>query len=210
MAVAVAGDHFRSIAILGIRRWAAAVARTSQRRVELALNHRLDELTYPLTQPDLDRVKPIVEKMDRRLRFRLQGPRHRASVAHGVVSTGEPTPGLIWVSSPGDYAIINSNHIPDDTLNDLLDDHLRHAIGDGGHTQNPLAPSLFGNGDRTHRRWKVGSRTHSIPDLVEIVLQVGFELLDCLPVHAGRTSIGFDRFIGFVHSLLFDIERLAC
>jgi hypothetical protein len=32
----------------------------------------LDELTYPLTQPDFDRVKPIVEKMDRRLRFRLQ------------------------------------------------------------------------------------------------------------------------------------------
>src|SRR3954452_4819332 len=115
MAVAVAGETFRPIAILDIPRWAAAVARTSQRRVELALNHRLDELTYPLTQPDFDRVKPIVEKMDHRLRFRLQGPRHRASVAHGVVSTGAPTPGLIWVSPPGDYAIINSNHIPDGT-----------------------------------------------------------------------------------------------
>ena len=36
------------------------------------------------------------------------------------------------------------------------------------------------------------SRAHSIPELVEIVLQVGFELLDCLPIHAGRARIGFD------------------
>src|ERR1700756_5436473 len=100
--MAVAGDRFRSIAILGIRRWAAAVARASQRRLELALNHRLDELTDPLTQPDFDRVKPIVEKMNRRLRFRLQSRRCRAIGGHGVVSTGAPTPALIWVSPPGD------------------------------------------------------------------------------------------------------------
>src|SRR5215831_16496287 len=113
--MAVAGETFRPIAILDIRRWAAAVARTSQRRLELALNHRLDELTYPLTQSDFDRVKPIVEKIHRRLRFRLQDRRRRANLGHGVVSTGAPTPGLIWVSPPGDYAIVNSNHIPDGT-----------------------------------------------------------------------------------------------
>ena len=118
MAVPVAGDTLQPIAILDIRRWAAAVARASQRRLELALNHRLDELTHPLTQPDFDRVKPIVEKMDRRLRFRLQGRRRRASIGHGVVSTGASTPGLLWVSPPGDYAIVNSNHIPDRTSAD--------------------------------------------------------------------------------------------
>ena len=72
MAVAVAGETFRPIAILDIPRWAAAVARASQRRVELALNHRLDEITYPLTQSDFDRVKPIVEKIDCRSRFRCR------------------------------------------------------------------------------------------------------------------------------------------
>jgi hypothetical protein len=127
VAVPVAGDTFRPIAILDIRGWAAAVARTSQRRLELALNHRLDELTDPLTQPDFDRVKPIVEKMDRRLRFRLQGRRHRASVGHGVVSTGAPTPGLLWVSPPGDYAVVNSNHIPDGTKS-LRDSSLRESV----------------------------------------------------------------------------------
>ena len=70
----VAGDTVRHSAILDIRGWATAVARASQRYLQLALNHRLDELTHPLTQPDFDRVKPIVEKMDRRLCFRLQDP----------------------------------------------------------------------------------------------------------------------------------------
>src|SRR6516225_3790938 len=116
MAMPVAGDTVRHSAILDIRGWATAVARASQRYLQLALNHRLDELTHPLTQPDFDRVKPIVEKMDRRLCFRLQDRRRRASLAHGVVSTGAPTPGLLWVSPPGDYAIVNSNHIPDGTV----------------------------------------------------------------------------------------------
>jgi hypothetical protein len=71
--VTVAADTFRPVAILDIPLWAAAVAWASQRRVELALNHRLDEITYPLAQPDFDRVKPIVEKVDCSLRFRLQG-----------------------------------------------------------------------------------------------------------------------------------------
>src|SRR5262245_34364546 len=57
--------------------------------------------------------------MNRRLRFRLQSRRRRAIVGHGVVSTGAPTPALIWVSPPGDYAIVNSNHIPDGTVGDF-------------------------------------------------------------------------------------------
>jgi len=50
--------YLSPITILAIRRWAAAVAQASQRRLELALNHRLDELTHPLRQPYFDRVKP--------------------------------------------------------------------------------------------------------------------------------------------------------
>src|SRR6516225_5822578 len=141
MAMPVAGDTVRHSAILDIRGWATAVARASQRYLQLALNHRLDELTHTLTQPDFDRVKPIVEKMDRRLCFRLQDRRRRASLAHGVVSTGAPTPGLLWVSPPGDYAIINSNHIPDGTVRRLQGDKFRsptHIV----HTRAPPVPRL--------------------------------------------------------------------
>jgi hypothetical protein len=37
----------------------------------LALDHRLDELTHPVAQTGFNRIKPIVEKMDRRLGVRL-------------------------------------------------------------------------------------------------------------------------------------------
>jgi hypothetical protein len=44
----------------------------------------------------------------------------------------------------------------------------------------------------------------------EIYLQVGFELLDGLTVYPGRTLVGFDRFIRFVHSPRLDHEGLIC
>jgi hypothetical protein len=52
-----------------IRLWAAAVARADERRLELALDHCLNELAHPIPQTGFDRIKPVIEKMDRRLRF---------------------------------------------------------------------------------------------------------------------------------------------
>src|SRR6266436_1450485 len=95
-------------------------------------------------------------------------------------------------------------------LNQLLDHHLRDSIAHRGHTQNPLAPTLLGNGNSAHRRWKVASRAHPVPDPVEIPLQVGFERLDRLSVHTGPAFAGPDRFVGFVHSPLIDHKRLVC
>jgi hypothetical protein len=53
--------------------------------------------------------------MDRHLGFQLQGRRVRAIVIHGVVSTRRANAGVVWVSTPEDYAIFNSNHFPDGT-----------------------------------------------------------------------------------------------
>src|SRR6266850_1709660 len=108
----VASDTAR---ILGSLLWAAGVARARQCRLELGLDHRLDELTHPIAQPDFDRIKPIVEKRDRRLSLRLQGCRVRVIAGHGMVSTGAQNAGIVWVSAPGDYATFNSNHTPDGT-----------------------------------------------------------------------------------------------
>jgi hypothetical protein len=93
----------------------------------------------------------------------------------------------------------------------LFDNHLRDAIADSGHTQDPFAaPILFRNGNCAHRRWKVAARTHPIPDLVEVTPQIFIELLERLTIHTGCTAIGPDRFIRFVHTLLFDMKRLVC
>src|ERR1700740_951107 len=94
-------------------------------------------------------------------------------------------------------------------LDQLLHNRLSYAICYGGHTQNPLASRLLGYGDGAHRRRKIAPRAHSVPKLVEITLQVGFELLDCLFVHTGRTMIGFDRFISLVHLLFGNVERFV-
>src|SRR6516162_304460 len=53
-------------------------------------------------------------------------------------------------------------------------------------------------------------RCHSVPELVEIVPQVGVELPNRLPIHASRARIGLDRFVSFVHLLLCNLERLVC
>jgi hypothetical protein len=103
--VPVAGDTARAIAILGIRLWVAVVAQADERRLELALDYRLDELTHP----GFDWIKPIVEKMDRRLGFRLQG---RDVVPLLVIAQSPPVCQRrnCLVSAPGDYAILNSSH----------------------------------------------------------------------------------------------------
>src|ERR1700738_1395204 len=96
----VTSDTARAISILASLLWAAGVAGARQYRLELGLDHRLDELAHPIAQADFDRIKPIVEKMDRRLGLRLQGCRVRAIAGHGVVSTGAQTPGLLGVQHP--------------------------------------------------------------------------------------------------------------
>src|ERR1700686_2492028 len=96
----VASDTARAIGILGSLLWATGIARARQCRLELSLDHRLDELAHPIAQADFDRIKPIVEKMDRRLGLRLQGCRVRAIAGHGVVSTGAQTPGLLGFQHP--------------------------------------------------------------------------------------------------------------
>jgi hypothetical protein len=54
---------------------------------------------------------------------------------------------------------------------------LRLTCRSKGYSANPLSSRLFGNGDGAHRRRRVASRAHPIPDLVEITLQVGIEVL---------------------------------
>ena len=69
---------------------------------------------------------------------------------------------------------------------------LRDPIGHSRHTQNPdpIAVRLrYLHGQ--HRRRKVTARGHSIPDLVQIVLQIVLELLERAPVHPGAPLFAF-------------------
>ena len=70
---------------------------------------------------------------------------------------------------------------------------LRDPVRDRRHAQHsdPAAVRL-GDLHRPDRRRKVGPRAHPIPDLVEVVPQIGLELLQIHPVHPRRSLVGLD------------------
>ena len=58
-----------------------------QRRLELLIHQLLDQAADPIPQAGLDRVEPGLPGEQRRLAGYL-----RATLVHGVVSAGAPTP----------------------------------------------------------------------------------------------------------------------
>src|SRR5712691_2467604 len=78
VAVAVTGGADRSLRIIPGRLRTAGVARSRQRRVELAFEHGLQEFVNSIAKPSFYRVEPVVEKVRRRLDFRLRQARSRA------------------------------------------------------------------------------------------------------------------------------------
>jgi hypothetical protein len=63
--------------------------------------------------------------------------------------------------------------------------------------------------NRAHRRREVGAGGEPVPDLVQIVLQIGLELRDFHRVHAGCALVRLDFLPRLPDSPLRDIERLA-
>src|ERR1700737_284266 len=123
----VTSDTARAISILASLLWAGGVAGARQWRRERRPDPRLDELAHPIAQADFDRIKPIVEKMDRRLGLRLQGCRVRAIAGHGVVSTGAQTPGLLGFQHPE----TTPPSIPTTSRTAPVNDHLIEYARDG-------------------------------------------------------------------------------
>src|ERR1019366_6835256 len=66
---------------------ASFVTRPCQRGIELAADQLFDELTRPSPYLSLDRVEPVVEKINSHLSRRLHGIRLRGKLGDGVVSS---------------------------------------------------------------------------------------------------------------------------
>src|ERR1035441_3879012 len=62
--------------------------------------------------------------------------------------------------------------------------------------------------DSTHRGRKVGPRAHAVPNLEQIVLQIGLELVQGLAVHSRGTLVGRNPSVRLPHLLLGNVERL--
>ena len=64
-----------------------ATGESGERSIEFAADQLLDELTRPSPHLGLDRVDPVVEKINSQLGRRLQGIGLRGNLGHGVVSS---------------------------------------------------------------------------------------------------------------------------
>ena len=62
--------------------------------------------------------------------------------------------------------------------------------------------------DSPHRGRKVGPRTHPVPDLEQVILQIGFELVEGLAIYSRGTFVGRNPPVRLPHHLLGDVERL--
>jgi len=71
MAVTNSADRALAMADRGLRM--ASVAWPGQRHVEFTFDHGMDELANPLAHPGLNRIEPIVEKINSRFRRGLRG-----------------------------------------------------------------------------------------------------------------------------------------
>ncbi len=94
-------------------------------------------------------------------------------------------------------------------LEEHLDDSLRDPVTHGRNTEEARTSVALRNLDAPHWWRKVGARGHSIPDLVEIALQVFVEHFQRFPIHPSRASVCFDPLVRLPNELLGYIERLC-
>jgi len=95
-------------------------------------------------------------------------------------------------------------------LQNPFDHHLGDSVGDRWNPKRPRSSSLsLRDVNPSHRRRKVAARRHSIPDLVEVVRQISLEVRNRLAVHASRTLVGSDLFVGFPDLPFRNVERLC-
>jgi hypothetical protein len=89
------------------------------------------------------------------------------------------------------------------------DHFLSDAVGDRGYAQRPRSPICFRNIHPPNRWWKVAPRGQPIPQLIEIIGQIGLKRLYRLSIYASRSLVGPHFLEGLPDLSLRDVERLC-
>src|SRR5438445_6698176 len=89
-----------------------------------------------------------------------------------------------------------------------FDDRLRYSVRDRWYTQWYLSSIALLDLHPLHWRRKITARGHAIPELVQIVFQIGLKLFDRLIVHTGSSPVCFYPFVRFPTELLGNTPRL--
>jgi len=94
-------------------------------------------------------------------------------------------------------------------LEEPFDHHLGNAVGDRGNPQRPRLAIALRYVDPAHRRRKVAAGRQPIPELVEVVRKISLKVRNRLAVHASRSLVGSDLFVGFPHLPFRNVIRLC-
>src|SRR5271166_485431 len=90
-----------------------------------------------------------------------------------------------------------------------LDHRLSHPVRNRRNAKQPFPATLLRNGNRLDRRREGAPGRHPVPDFVEIVFQLRFELPDRLFVDSCASRIVFDSAESLRNQFLWDIERFC-
>ncbi len=98
-------------------------------------------------------------------------------------------------------------------LDNWFEDHLHHVLSDAvcdrRHSESSFTPVALGDRHQLDWRREVRPRRHSVPDPVEVVLEVELKGLNGLAIHSGSATTGFHPLEGFPYQLLGDVEWLC-
>jgi len=94
-------------------------------------------------------------------------------------------------------------------LQEPFDHRLGNAVGDRGNPQRSRLAIVLRYINPSYRRRKVTAGRHPIPELVEVVRKISLEVRNRLAVHASRSLVGSDPFVGFPHLPFRNVERLC-
>src|SRR5262245_5834346 len=86
---------------------------------------------------------------------------------------------------------------------------LGDAVGDRRNSQWSRSAICFRNVHPTNRRWKVAPRGQPVPQLVEVVSQIGLKFPYRLSIYASRSLVGLHFLEGLPDLSLRDVERLC-
>ena len=79
---------------------------------------------------------------------------------------------------------------------------LGNPVGYRGHAENPNTPSFLGNFYRLDRRRKIAARGQPVPEFVQGIIEVLFELPETLAIDACGAVVGFDALIRLIYQVL--------
>src|ERR1017187_1554144 len=141
----------------------------------------------------------VEERLDVEVEHPVVSPASLTRRAHGINRRAA------WSVTVG----VRMEHRVQARLQIPADNLLRDSIRQRWDTQRPRPAPRLRNVHPPHRLGEIASRGQSVPELVEIVLEINLKVCDRLPVYSSRSLVGLHLLEGLPDFPLRDVKRLC-